>query len=73
MPSVLITYRVVLIRVHTHPERENIVALTFAEKHLIAGRERNKCTALRYAHEGQHGRGAPPTDPHSEEDNQQGG
>lgn len=66
----LITYRVVLISIHTHPERENVTAVTFdrgdeTERQMHT----NRCTALRYAHEGQHGRGAPSTDPDSEEDN----
>lgn len=42
-------------------------AETEGEKHT------NTLPVLRYAHERQHGRSAPATDPHSEEDNQEGG
>lgn len=76
--SVLITYRGILIRVHTHPEREKVATVTLLEKHSIDGMKHTqserqthtiRSPALRYAHEGQHGRGAPSTDPDSEEDN----
>lgn len=78
--SVLFTHRGVLIRVHSHPEREKVATMTLTEKHSIEGmkhthkqRDKRIQTALRYAHEGQHGHGASSTDPDREEDDQEGG